>query len=73
MKKITVKDYQRAARDAMKKSLGFAPALKNVVPLEGSDDGQIVTAVAFRIAATGKCYSWRLGSEVERAEVYEEP
>ena len=73
MNKITTKDYQRAARDAMKKSLGFAPALKNVVPLEGSDDGQIITAVAFRITVTGKCYFWRLGSEVERAEVYEKP
>lgn len=73
MKEITVKDYQRAARDAMKESLGFAPTLKSIIPLEGGDNGQIVTSVAFRISTTGKCYSWRLGSEVERAEVYEKP
>ena len=73
MDKITAKDYQRAAKDALKKSLGFAPALKDIVPLEGSDNGRFVTEVAFRIATTGKCYSWQLGSEVERAEAYEKP
>ena len=73
MKAITAKDYKIAARDAMQKSLGFAPALKNIIPLEGSDNGRFVTEVAFRIAATGKCYSWRMGFEVERAEVYEKP
>lgn len=47
--------------------------MKDIVPLEGSDNGRFVTEVAFRIATTGKCYSWQLGSEVERAEAYEKP
>ena len=51
-------DYKRAARDAMKKTVGFAPALKNIIPMEGGDNGEIVTDVAFCIAATGKGYSW---------------
>lgn len=54
MKKITAMDYKRAARDAMKKTVGFAPALKNIIPMEGGDNGEIVTDVAFCIAATGK-------------------
>ena len=65
MKKITAMDYKRAARDAMKKTVGFAPALKNIIPMEGGDNGEIVTDVAFCIAATGKGYSWRIGGEVE--------
>lgn len=71
MKKITNMDYKRAARDAMKKTFGFAPALKNIIPMEGADDGLIVTDVAFCIASTGKGYSWEIGGEVERAEVYD--
>ena len=70
-KKITSMDYKRAARDAMKKTFGFAPALKNIIPMEGGDNGEIITSVAFCIAATGKGYSWRIGSEVERAEAYD--
>lgn len=54
MKKITAMDYKRAARDAMKKTFGFAPALKNIIPMEGGDNGEIVTDVAFCIAATAK-------------------
>ena len=71
MKWITSMDYKRAARDAMKKTLGFAPALKNIIPIEGEDNGEIVTSVAFCIAATGKGYSWQVGGEVERAEAYD--
>lgn len=71
MKKITSMDYKRAARDAMKKTFGFAPALKNIIPMEGADNGLIVTDVAFCIASTGKGYSWEIGGEVERAEVYD--
>lgn len=71
MKKITAMDYKRAARDAMKKTVGFAPALKNIIPMEGGDNGKIVTDVAFCIAATGKGYSWEIGGEVERAEAYD--
>lgn len=63
MKKITAMDYKRAARDAMKKTVGFAPALKNIIPMEGGDNGEIVTDVAFCIAATGKGYSWRLAAK----------
>lgn len=70
-KKITSMDYKRAARDAMKKTFGFAPALKNIIPMEGGDNGEIVTDVAFCIAATGKGYSWQIGGEVERAEAYD--
>lgn len=70
-KKITSTDYKRAARDAMKKTFGFAPALKNIIPMEGGDNGEIITDVAFCIAATGKGYSWRIGGEVERAEAYD--
>ena len=70
-KKITSMDYKRAARDAMKKTFGFAPALKNITPMEGGDNGKIVTSVAFCIAATGKGYSWQVGGEVERAEAYD--
>ena len=55
----------------MKKTFGFAPALKNIIPMEGGDNGEIVTDVAFCIAATGKGYSWRIGGEVERAEAYD--
>ena len=71
MKWITRMDYKRAARDAMKKTFGFAPALKNIIPVEGEDNGEIVTSVAFCIAATGKGYSWQVGGEVERAEAYD--
>lgn len=71
MKNISRMDYKRAARAAMKKTFGFAPTLKNIVPMEGSDNGEIVTEVAFCIAATGKGYSWVIGGEVERAEVYD--
>lgn len=71
MKRITARDYQRAARDAMKKSFGFAPMLKNIIPMEGSDNGLVVTSVAFCIAATGKGYSWKIGEEVERAKAYD--
>ena len=71
MKWITSMDYKRAARDAMKKTFGFAPALKNIIPMEGEDNGEIVTSVAFCIAATGKGYSWQVGGEVERAEAYD--
>lgn len=71
MKKITIMDYKRAARDAMKKAFGFAPALKNIIPMEGGDNGETVTSVAFCIAATGKGYSWQAGGEVERAEAYD--
>lgn len=70
-KKITSMDYKRAARDAMKKTFGFAPALKNIIPMEGGDNGATVTDVAFCIAATGKGYSWRIGGKVERAEAYD--
>lgn len=70
-KKITNMDCKRAARNAMKKTFGFAPALKNIIPMEGSDNGEIVTAVAFCIATTGKGYSWQIGGEVERAEAYD--
>ena len=69
MKKINARDYQRAARDAMKKTFGFAPAMKNIIPMEGGDNGSFVTAVAFCVA--GKGYSWSIGHEVERAEVYD--
>ena len=71
MKKITSMDYKRAARDAMKKTFGFAPTLKNIIPMEGADNGLIVTDIAFCIASTGKGYSWEIGGEVERAEVYD--
>lgn len=64
-------DYKRAARDAVKMTFGFAPALKNIIPMEGGDNGKIVTDVAFCIAATGKGYSWEIGGEVERAEAYD--
>ena len=70
-KKITSMDYKRAARDAMQKTFGFAPALKNIIPMEGGDNGEIVTDVAFCIAATGKGYSWHIGGEVERAEAHD--
>ena len=33
MKKITAMDYKRAARDAVKMTFGFAPALKNIIPM----------------------------------------
>ena len=69
MKKITAKDYQRAAKEAMMKTFGFAPAMKTIVPMEGSDNGMFVTSVAFCVA--GKGYSWTIGHEVERAEVYD--
>ena len=36
MKKITAMDYKRAARDAMKKTVGFAPALKNIIPMDAN-------------------------------------
>ena len=71
MKKITAMDYKRAARDAVKMTFGFAPALKNIIPMEGGDNGKIVTDVAFCIAATGKGYSWEIGGKVERAEAYD--
>ena len=43
MKKITAMDYKRAARDAVKMTFGFAPALKNIIPMEGCDKGNILT------------------------------
>lgn len=69
MKKITAKDYQRAAKEAMNKTFGFAPAMKNIVLMEGGDNGAFVTDVAFCVA--GKGYSWSIGNDVERAEVYD--
>lgn len=53
------------ARDAMNKTFGFAPAMKNIILMEGGDNGLFVTSVA------GKGYSWSIGHEVERAEVYD--
>lgn len=69
MKNLTNKDYQRAAKEAMKKTFGFSPAMKDIVPLEGSETSGIVTAVAFAIS--GKGYSWVIGQSVERADVYD--
>ena len=69
MKKINARDYKRAARDAMKKSFGFAPALKNSMPREGGDNGAFVPDVAVCVA--GKGYSWSIGHDVERAEAYD--
>ena len=67
--KITNRDYQKAAQSALKKHFGFAPALKDIVLLEGGDNGNWVTNVAF--AVSGKGYSWRIGCDVERTEVYD--
>lgn len=65
MKKITAMDYKRAARDAVKMTFGFAPALKNIIPMEGGDNGKIVTDVAFCIAATGKGYDGAYYTEAD--------
>ncbi len=59
-KKITSTDYKRAARDAMKETFGFAPRLKDIIPMEGGDNGEIVTDAADTLTVVdGAGLVWR--------------
>lgn len=67
--KLTNKEYAKVAQRELKETYGFAPPLKDIIILEGGDDGMIVTCVGFAVNKKGYC--WRLGDNVIGCEAYD--
>ena len=65
---------KEAIRDKFKEEFGFAPAKKDIIPLEASYnydsdlDLHYCDALGFRIGGIG--YSYRIGEDLEKAEWY---
>ena len=70
MMKNNMKSTLKDIKITMKATFGFAPAMKNIIPMESAEKNGIITEMAFCV--NGKGYTWALGdSIVYRAEVYD--
>lgn len=67
--KMMIDECKNKIVESFKKEFGFAPAKKNIIPLESADNSIIIDFMGFAVNGVG--YSWNFFNGVVKNDAYD--